>query len=362
MPIKDRVKNIVLGSLALFIIYFFIATKRLNNDLYFFPLWSSSIEKDVELIDSDENTNKLSNAKLYPFLIKNKFGYFSEDGKILFSHEITGKVTASSNYWCQYEFDCHEAHIYEPNGKIAGVIKVAGFPYIVDNKIYIFTPGGYGVCEYSVNGKRLWHYAHTAAITAFNCSKKGVVIGYSDGKVVYLDERGNEVFNLYPGGSTYEVISGVALSNDGVFIACISGIEKQRVLLIRIIEKQYKIVKHEYLKGNLYRNVFVSFDKDSSSVIFESSDGIGIINCKNYQLHFLDETGEIIDIGDRLGGNLITILTKNYDSCKLFVIEKPFRKLASTSFNSKDVFLLQDEKKIFLGTVGNISAIEIKKG
>ena len=356
MPLKDKVRLIVVGSIVVFLLYFLIASKPLNKDLYFLPVWSSSIENEVEI-----STNKkegAENGKVYPFLMKNKFGYFSDSGKIIMAREFVGKVSASSDYWCQYNVNAKETAVYDPFGNLITTIKAVGFTHIVNDKVYLFLPGGYGVAEYNTQGMRLWKYEHTAAITAFCSAEKGVAIGYSDGKIAYLDKSGNEVFNFYPGGSAYQVISGVALSNDGKFIACVSGIEKQRILLIRIMERQYKIVKHEYLKGNLYRQVFVSFDGDSSCAIFESSDGIGIIDCKSYQIRFIDEKEAIVDVGD--GKNLITILTQKNDKCKLIMVEKPFQKIATTAFNSSEVFLLQDKNKLFVGTAYKISAIEVK--
>ncbi len=359
MALKDRIKIWVLGSLGFFLLYFLFAAKPLYNDLYFSPVWSASIEKDVELEENSEEAASIDSSNLYPFLIKNKFGYFTTKGDIIFSREFSDKVSASSSYWCQYARDSKEFSVYTPTGKLVTTIRATGFPFIVKDKIYLFTPGGYGVSEYNEKGERLWHYAHTAAITAFNTSKKGVVIGYSDGKVVYLDEEGSEVFNLYPGGSAYQVILGLALSGDGSFIACVSGIDKQRILLIRIMDRQYKIVKHEYLKGNLYRQVFVGFDSNSSVAVFESLDCIGIINCKNYELHFLDEDAPIVNVGDDVEKGLLSILTQKNDKCRLIVMEKPFIKIASTNFVSKDSFLLQDRNKLFLGTSNKISAIEI---
>ena len=125
------------------------------------------------------------------------------------------------------------------------------------------------------------------------------------------------------------------------------------------MDRQYKIVKHEYLKGNLYRQVFVGFDSNSSVAVFESLGCIGIINCKNYELHFLDEDAPIVNVGDDVERGLLSILTQRNDRCRLIVMEKPFIKIASTNFVSKDSFLLQDGNKLFLGTSNKISAIEI---
>lgn len=354
MPLKDRIRLIVVGSVVIFLLYFLIASKPITKDLYLLPLWSSSIENEIDVSTSVKNEN----IKVYPFLIKNKFGYFSDDGKIIMSREIVDKVSASANYWCQYGKDAKETTIYGPFGNPVTTIKAVGFIHIVKDRIYLFMPGGYGLAEYNVNGERLWKYEHTAPITAFHSTQQGVVLGYSDGRVAYLNKDGSEVFNFYPGGSAYQVISGVALSNNGKFIACVSGIEKQRILLVHVMAHHYKIVKHEYLKGNLYRQVFVSFDDDSSCAVFESSDGIGIIDCKSYQIQFIDEKEKIVDVCD--DKRLMTILTQQNDRCKLIVVEKPFKKIATTTFNASETFLLQDKNKLFIGSNLKISAVAIK--
>ena len=358
MPLKDKIRLIAVGSLVIFLLYFLIASKPITKDLYFLPLWSSSVENEVDGFTNKLTNQEIENIKVYPFLMKNKFGYFSDDGKVIMSREVMDKVSASSSYWCQYGTDAKETKIYDPFGNLVATIKAIGFVHIVKDRIYLFMPGGYGLSEYSTKGERLWKYEHTATITAFHSNDKGVVLGYSDGRVAYLDKDGNEVFNFYPGGSAYQVISGVALSGDGKFIACVSGIEKQRVLLVHVMAHHYKIVKHEYLKGNLYRQVFVSFDNDSSCAIFESSDGIGIIDCKSYQIQFIGEKEKIVNVCD--DKKLITILTQENDRCKLIIIEKPFKKVATTTFNASETFLLQDKNKLFIGSGLKISAVEIK--
>ncbi len=358
MPLKDKIRLIAIGSLVIFLLYFLIASKPITKDLYFLPLWSSSVENEVDGFTNKLTNQEIENIKVYPFLMKNKFGYFSDDGKVIMSREIMDKVSASSSYWCQYGTDAKETKIYNPFGNLVTTIKAIGFVHIVKDRIYLFMPGGYGLAEYSTKGERLWKYEHTATITAFHSNDKGVVLGYSDGRVAYLDKDGNEVFNFYPGGSAYQVISGVALSGDGKFIACVSGIEKQRILLVHVMAHHYKIVKHEYLKGNLYRQVFVSFDNDSSCAIFESSDGIGIIDCKSYQIQFIGEKEKIVNVCD--DKKLITILTQENDRCKLIIIEKPFKKVATTTFNASETFLLQDKNKLFIGSGLKISAVEIK--
>lgn len=358
MPLKDKIRLIAVGSLVIFLLYFLIASKPITKDLYFLPLWSSSVENEVDGFTNKLTNQEIENIKVYPFLMKNKFGYFSDDGKVIMSREVMDKVSASSSYWCQYGTDAKETKIYNPFGNLVTTIKAIGFVHIVKDRIYLFMPGGYGLAEYSTKGERLWKYEHTATITAFHSNDKGVVLGYSDGRVAYLDKDGNEVFNFYPGGSAYQVISGVALSGDGKFIACVSGIEKQRVLLVHVMAHHYKIVKHEYLKGNLYRQVFVSFDNDSSCAIFESSDGIGIIDCKSYQIQFIGEKEKIVNVCD--DKKLITILTQENDRCKLIIIEKPFKKVATTTFNAYETFLLQDKNKLFIGSGLKISAVEIK--
>lgn len=367
MFLKAKAKFAIFCSFIFIILYFFAAAEPLKNDLYLFPLWSKYVsENDLETgisekeIEIKNKSGSFKNQKKFPFIKGNVFGYFSENGEIFKLKSSEGKFSASSFLWTDYSKINDEKNIFTPDGSLITVIKAAGFAYMAEKRIYFFEPGGYSVSEYGTDGSRKWRYAHTAAITSFHSSDKAAVIGYSDGKLVCVDSAGKELFGFYPGGSAYQVIMGAAVSKDGTQVACVSGIDRQRVLLIKISSGQYKIVKHLYLEGNLHRQVFVDFNEIGSHAVFESSSGIGIIDCNKLKISFLNEKNSIESMGSSSENGIITILTKNNNFCKLLFVDPFSLKIAKTEFSAQNTFLIQEKNKIFFGSDNKISAIEMR--
>ena len=228
------------------LIYIFAAAVPLGSDIYLKPIWVHTITPDtaqaeLEGIDGETETiEKQVAAEQFAgktpkvFLTESRFGYFTADGELLRSSPVTQRISASSSAWTEYGNDAVKTPIYRPDGSLITVIDEQGFVYIDEDRFYLFEPGGSAVKQYDAEGKPLWRYVHTAPITAFHSTEGGVIIGCSDGKLAALNPAGDVLFDFYPGGSDYQVILGAALSSDGRLAACVCGIDRQRVLLIRI--------------------------------------------------------------------------------------------------------------------------------
>ena len=362
---------IIFPILFLFI-YIFAAAVPLGSDIYFQPVWVRTITPDtaqaeLEGLGSEaENTNSQMSAEQFAgktpkvFLTESRFGYFTADGELLRSSPVTQRISASSVAWTEYGSDAAQTPIYRPDGSLITVIEEPGFVYIDEDRFYLFEPGGGAVKRYDANGKPLWRYLHTAPITAFHSTESGVIIGFSDGKLVNLDSAGNVLFDFYPGGSDYQVILGAALSTDGRLAACVCGIDRQRVLLIRIDGNKYKIVHHRYLEGNLRRQVFVDFDIQGENAVFECAEGIGFIDCDQLISGIMPQNGIVLGSGQIPYKGITAVISKQEQISTLAFIEAPICVIGKTSFPSENTFLVQERKTIFLATDAKLARIDIK--
>lgn len=371
MKLKDSNKKFIIFSLIFVIIYVFAAAVPLGSDVYFLPVWVRSIVPDSaqrelagiigeRAADIRLDAAQFENASPKAFMAGNRFGYFTDDGTLLRSSVITDRVSLSSKMWSVYPENSVSAPIYAPDGTQRTAINAAGFVHIDDDRIYLFEPGGCTVARYTEEGMQQWRYAHTAPITAFQSSPAGAVIGYSDGKLVCLTDTGSVRFDFYPGGSNYQVILGAALSEDGTLAACVCGIDRQRALLIRAEETRYKIVQHVYLKGNLRRQVFVDFDTDGEHAVFECADGIGVFNCRRFSSNIMPIAGSITSNGLAPYKNIMAVLTQTEHAAALSIIEKPIHLIGTTTFPSRNTFLIQDREKLFIVTDSHLTRIDIK--
>ncbi|AGT44693.1 hypothetical protein TPE_2219 [Treponema pedis str. T A4] len=363
MLFKGKNKFIFILSIFFIIMYTFIAVRNTGHEIHLIPIWAAEINEEhtsAENADGGIEEKNFEGKKTFLFTAEKRFGFFSEDGTILRTENFNERMSASSVFWTKYSNKPLSADIYSPEGKKLLTVNSPGYVHLDKDRIYLFEPGGNSVCKYDIHGNKIWKYAHTAVITAFNCSSEGTVIGYSDGKFVCLDNSGNTVFSFFPGGSKYQIILGAAISEDGKKAVCICGAEKQRLILINITGSHYKIVHHTYLKNNSYKRLFINFDLTGNFAVFESADGIGIADFKKLKTIFLNENGNIADIGSNSKTGLLTVLLQNEKECTLIAINPPDFIIGKTKFNSKHVFLIQDEDKIYLGTDTKITALEIR--
>jgi len=370
MKLKAARKHIIFPLIFL-TIYIFTAAIPLGPDVYCMPLWICSlIPNRAQSAIATFNKETVSDIQAAPeqysgkavksFITGNRFGYFTEQGELLRSSLITNRATVSAKAWAEYTEQAVNTPLYKPNGEKITSIDTAGFVHIDEDRFYLFEPGGNAVAEYDEKGNRLWRQVHTAPITAFNSSSKGSIIGYSDGKLVYIDRAGKTKFNFYPGGSNYQVIFGVALSEQGQYAACVCGLDRQRVLLIRMDHTKHKIVYHEYLTGNIRRQVFVDFDQEDKNVIFECAEGMGFIDCEKLISTIIPEQGTILGWGTHAYKNMTSVLMQHNNHATIFLIEKPMHLRGKISFSADNPCLIQEGKHFFLATDTHLARIDIQ--
>lgn len=355
MNFKANLKYILTGSVVFLLIYMVVAAVPMGPDVYFQPVWTSDISTAPAKIESPDAAKSAE-----AFILGDRFGYFSPDGKILASTQTTERVTASPDAWATYPEDAHNTVVYRPDGTVKMTIAESGFVHLDYDRTYLFLPGGDGVSQYGDNGKAIWTREHTAPVTAFNSSKAGTIIGYADGLLSFIRPDGSTGFSFYPGGSNYQVILGAAVSEDGTMAACVSGIDRQRFILIKIESAQSKIVFHTWLEGNLRRQAFVGFEKKGSYAFFESEGSLGIVDCKRFSARRIPVQGKVISAGECASKTLFMVLVKNGENYTLSAVERPDHLVASVNFSARNAFLVQREDAIYLGTDNRISRINIR--
>ena len=355
MNFKGNLKYIVTGSVVFLIIYMFVASIPMGSDIFFEPVWTKTIGETVT-----PDAAKFGAKGTEAFNLGDRFGFFTPDGTILSSIRTDDRVAVSPGAWASYPQNAEATVIHNPDGSVRATINAAGYVHLDGNRTYIFLPGGDAVSQYDDKGKLLWTREHTAPITAFNSSPSGTITGYADGQLTLTKSDGTTVFSFYPGGSDFPVILGAAVSDDGTLAACVCGVDRQRVILIKIEGNQYKVIFHKYLEGNLRRQAYVDFEKNSSSVIFEYEKGIGVIDCKKNTASFIPFDGKIVATGECPGDKLVVALMQNGSAYTLAAIEQPNHLIASVRFTAKNAFLVQREAAIFLGMDDRISRINIR--
>ena len=356
MILRKKIKWAFVLSVAFLAAYLFLAPVPLSDDFYFQPEWTRPIASALPIGEANANSDELR-----AFMLGESFGFFSPSGDIFKGDAGGMRFSAGGNAWCVYPDNAQGAEIYASDSSLIMTVNAAGFVHLTENGIYLFHPGGGAVSRYAKDGSLLWTREEAVPITTFSDSAAGAIIGYGNGLLLAVDARGENLFSFYPGGSDYQVVLGAALSNDGAFAICVSGISPQRVILIEIASGQHRITAHRSLDGNLRRQVFAGFSASGSRAFFETPAGLGILDTRERAFSELPLEGQVLNVVECGGTEFFAVLAKTDAGNHLLALaDSSAEKAGAASFQCQDAFLLSASDGLYLGSDGNISKISIR--
>jgi len=335
------------------ILYLILAGRPLGKEYHFEPEWETSILSPVTVSDSD---------KIYHFKLADKAGYFDEHGHITQTVNIPAsyKASISNDYFSIYPLNAEKTDFYDKNGNKAGTIEDAGFPFFVDDKIFVFLPGGCSVSRCDSTGNVVWTYEGVIPVTAFVCKGNFTAIGLADGTIkVFNAESGEMTLEYAPGGSDYPVILGLDITADGNYIASISGQDRQRFVLAHKENTQVKIIHHKYINDNYAQQCLIHFTDDEKSVFYNYKNGLGIFDLTTEKSTQIKMAARIISVEE--SENLVFFMGVNKDKYTVYLIEKSNSLAGSFSFTAQTAFMRSDNENLYIGKNNSLSKINISK-
>ncbi len=333
------------------IIYIILAVKPLNKEYAFTPVWKISTANPV--------ISSASKAHSY-FHLGQTLGYFDEDGNISLYKTFPDKVSISDSFYAIYDSEAKNTDFFNSDGTKAGTIEASGFPYFKGNLVYVFLPGGASFSKCSETGKILWTFEGTFPITAFAAKEKYTAVGLSNGSIKVLNnENGSTEIDFAPGGSDYPVILGLDISEDGQYIASISGHNHQRFVLSHREENQQKIIYHRFFEHDSPYRTVVHFSKDGKRVFFNFYRGLGIYNIATKEEYTLPLKDKLISIDET--DDLALLLGKEKNNYTVSIIDNTNTLEGAFSFSADSAFLHASENNIYLGKDNSISKIQITR-
>lgn len=359
MKIKENIHIIIIASVGFLILYTLLAVRPLSQELQLTPQWTTSI---LHPVTSDVNENDVQ----IPFRLGQTIGYFTVNGDITLMESFPFQATISEDYRATYSQDASRIPVYEfgtpSNAEYPDFfIEGTGFPFFSEDRIYLFNPGGYGLAQYTKEDGRIWQFEHTAPIIAFDSSPAGTAVGYADGTIFTFTSTGELIQTFEPGGSTYPIILGTALSPSGEQLACISGIDQQRFVLTQQRNGVNKVVFHTYLEVDQREPVLVQFSKDESHVFYSAGNGLGLVNCTTFENKIMPVKGTILAIEECQTNNITCVLTKDKGHYNIYLIENKDILVGHFGFKANAAFINMQEGNLYVGRDTYISKIDITR-
>ncbi|HUW70144.1 MAG TPA: hypothetical protein VMX33_07910 [bacterium] len=275
---KGRHRVVAIMAMSIFIpVYFFVFAEHLSPELSAVPRWRVDLVPGQAADSSSAALPSGAQSAGQPiaFLAGNRFGYFLADGTVLLLADAANGVAISDNACVVTETTSQDGILLQSLGKSRTVIHDIR-PFFGAGRLFSASIDGTGVSAYDASGHFDWAYTFPCQLSAFAASDSMIVGGTVEGWLEGVNRDGTKAFEFAPGGSRLPVILGAAISPSGSWIAAMSGIDRQRLIVLGRGDSKYHVKSHKYLESDYREPVKLIVMSDERHVLYRRPDGIGV--------------------------------------------------------------------------------------
>ena len=304
----------VAGTVAAALVYFLVCAFPLQKELVLVPGWTRSLSQaptsppaapkkaGAGLAVPPASAASLGLAEAttaeppLPFRLGGRYGYFTAEGSILFAAAAPYGIALAPDAFAVYDRLSEGFTVQSPDGSALARVATAGYPFFAAGRRFVIAPDQATVSEFARSGAVAWTYEFGSVLTCFDACPSIAVFGLMDGRIVGLGPSGSVLLDFEPGGSHIPGVYGVAASPDGHLVAAVTGLDKQRLVVMEKRSSAYRVAYHRYLASDYRRPIYMGFTADGSRLAFESPAGVGV-----YDRPSRGETVVSVPVTSRLG-------------------------------------------------------------
>lgn len=348
------------GVAAAGLVYFLVCAFPLQKELILVPGWTRSIS-EAPAAPAAPSAKAGASASPIPFSIGDRYGYFTADGSILFAATASYGVALAPDAFAPYERLSEGFAVKSPTGQDLARVSAVGYPFFAAGRRFVIAPDQSTVSELSKAGTLAWTYKFPSIVTAFDASPALAAFGLVDGSIVGLDAKGAAVLDFAPGGSRIAGVYGVAASPDGLLVAAVTGLDRQRLVILEKRSAAYRVAYHRYLASDYRRPAYIAFTEDGKQLAYESPAGVGV-----YDRTSRSETVISVPATSRLGitmreGSLMVVLSGSGDAKRLVCAALPDRRVVDVSLKARLAFVETRGDSLFLGVDDQIVRMDLQE-
>jgi len=348
------------SAFAVCLAYLIIAAKPITPEFSLQTKWVINVE--------DANSQTKAGGTLaegpIPFVLENRYGYIAPDGTLLAKKTFqTNQFVAITPKLLSVCNPVPDTLIIESSlsNETVTVKDPSGYPYLVDEHMLLIGKNQDSVSAIGESGSLLWTYQVASPITALDCRADKLLIGTLDGTVYLLSLKGEALFTFQPGGSRLSVIFGAVLSSDGNQIALISGIDRQRFVLLERSGQTYKVAHHQFLNSDFRRPVLLKFVQNNQYVLFEGKTNLLVFDIQKKKVHEIPLQAPILAIEALPKSDTVFVMTGKESQKQLVALKLPDRKLLTAPFTSQESFMTASGDQLVVGSDSIITSYVVGK-
>lgn len=357
---KNKLNIFVFSSSALLILcYIFVFSEPLSAELSIQTRWQIKLDSFLLKNENYSIISEQQNIKLFSFYTSGYFGYFSPEGKLYLLGKNSSIVPVSdSSFVLAQADDKGNNYVLKKNDGNTIQSFYAENPFFFKNSLYSAEAGGSGLTSFDEFGHKLWAYRFSNHLSAFGAADGIVVGGTIDGYLEGVANDGSRAFIFAPGGSRLEVIFGLGISSSGKYIAAISGIDKQRLVILKKGGIDYKVSKHIYLDSDYREPSRVIVMEDEKHVLYRRPDGIGVLTVDGKVDTVLPIQADDFTVALDKNKKIAFLIIKNYKQTQIVVLSLPSTLLGSINLPDFCDYVRIEGRRVYFAKDNLISAFE----
>lgn len=323
-------------------------------------------------LDEEQASASAAAARILPFRLGPRFGYFTSDGRLRHSEAVRYGLAQDARRFANYSVISENIVLQDTEGALLRSIAAVGYPFLDRGRLYVFAPDGSTVSEWSTDGEQRWERDFVSVVTDLDAGDTRSVVGLLDGRVHVLDERGEDVYSYRTDGSRLQVTLSVAIGRDEDVVAAVAGIDPQRLVVFEEHTEGFFPV-FQLDVGSAYRRpLLIEFLRDGSTLVVEQPGGLLVYDRERESFGRIDLGGEAETV-DVLDDPPLIVSISRLESLRRDVsgsvgtrmiraTVRPDMPLFSQQVESEHTFLDAVGSRIYFGLNGRIACVELVRG
>lgn len=344
----------ILKSLVLALcvpVYFLLGAEPLAREYLARPSWRTALKPVVVPSVSSE---------AYGFSKKDWYGFIGNTGDLILAEKTPGGAVVSDWAYVANQTGPEPGTMYELRG-IDGTRLGSfqgGYPFFANDRLFTAARDGTTLSAYGRDGTSIWAHSFPSQISAFAANNELAIGGTVDGWIEAVDIQGNRVLRFAPGGSRLPVILGVGVSPSSSWIAILSGLDSQRLVVLGRGKSDYRVVSHRYLESNYREPARVAVLGDDRYVLYRQPEGVGVWEVTGRSNDTLPITADDFDVYYNPGQGLAYLVARSAELSEIVIFRPPSKLLGRIELG-KDIDVVRiDEATVYLATSGAIARLD----
>ncbi len=349
--------TILIAILAL-VSYFFICPEPLSPELSAIPVWKTVLPSAGVGLPSRDRPAPGTDTRRIAFSAGNRFAYFFTDGTVAFMAETSGSLALSDAMYITSPASGSGSIMKTPGHEEIETIKDIS-PFFSSGRLFSAKADGTGVTSFDDEGKPRWSYIFPCQLSAFASSEDLSVGGTVDGWLEGIDTAGKKVFSIAPGGSRLSVVLGAAVSSTGKWVAAISGIDRQRLVVLGRGGADYRVTSHRYLESDFREPVRIVIMDDETHVLYRRNDGVGVWSVDGKVDGVLPVKADDFDVSMDAAHGVSMLAARQGNTKSITIFRTPSTVLGTIQLPDSSEYIRILGSSVFIGTRTWIARLDL---